>query len=68
MVIIIHPQGYRTVYAHLHKITVKKGQAVKQGERIGSVGSSGRSTGPHLHFEVHQNRKILDPLKIIKLN
>ncbi len=68
MVIIIHPQGYRTVYAHLHKITVKKGQAVKQGERIGSLGSSGRSTGPHLHFEVHQNRKILDPLKIIKLN
>lgn len=68
MVIINHPQGYRTVYAHLHKITVKKGQAVKQGERIGSVGNSGRSTGPHLHFEVHQNRRILDPLKVIKLN
>jgi murein DD-endopeptidase MepM/ murein hydrolase activator NlpD len=66
-VIIVHPQGYKTVYAHLEKITVKKGQAVKQGERIGLLGNTGRSTGPHLHFEVHQNGKLLDPTKVIKL-
>ncbi len=66
-IIIVHPQGYKTVYAHLEKIMVKKGQAVKQGERIGLLGNTGRSTGPHLHFEVHQNGKLLDPIKVIKL-
>jgi len=65
-VIIIHPNGYKTLYAHLHKITVKRGQAVKQDEMIGSIGNSGRSTGPHLHFEVHQNNKVIDPLKVLK--
>jgi murein DD-endopeptidase MepM/ murein hydrolase activator NlpD len=65
-VIIMHPNGYKTLYAHLHKITIKRGQAVKQGETIGSIGNSGRSTGPHLHFEVHQNKKVIDPLKILK--
>ncbi|UCB46739.1 MAG: M23 family metallopeptidase [Spirochaetota bacterium] len=66
-VMIVHPQGYETLYAHLDKIFVKKGQAVQQGEKIGSVGNSGRTTGPHLHFEVHQNGKLVDPLKVIKL-
>ncbi|HEB29547.1 MAG TPA: LysM peptidoglycan-binding domain-containing protein [Spirochaetes bacterium] len=65
-VIIMHPNGYKTLYAHLHKITIKRGQAVKQGEIIGSIGNSGRSTGPHLHFEVQQNNKVIDPLKILK--
>jgi murein DD-endopeptidase MepM/ murein hydrolase activator NlpD len=64
-VIIRHPDGYKTLYAHLYKINVKRGQAVKQGEVIGSIGSSGRSTGPHLHFEVHQNGKVLDPRKVL---
>ena len=66
-VIIVHPQGYKTVYAHLHKIYVRKGQAVQQGEKIGLLGNTGRSTGPHLHFEVHQKGKLLDPLKVVKL-
>jgi murein DD-endopeptidase MepM/ murein hydrolase activator NlpD len=66
-VIIVHPQGYKTVYAHLHKIYVKRGQAVQQGEKIGLLGNTGRSTGPHLHFEVHQKGKLLDPLKVVKM-
>ena len=66
-VIIVHPQGYKTLYAHLHKITVKRGEAIQQGEKIGLLGNTGRSTGPHLHFEVHQHGKILDPLKVIKI-
>jgi murein DD-endopeptidase MepM/ murein hydrolase activator NlpD len=66
-VIIIHPQGYKTLYAHLNKINVKKGQTVQQGEQIGQLGNSGRSTGPHLHFEVYQNGRLLDPLKVVKL-
>jgi murein DD-endopeptidase MepM/ murein hydrolase activator NlpD len=66
-VIIVHPQGYETLYAHLDKISVKRGQAVQQGDSIGTVGSTGRSTGPHLHFEVHQNGKLVDPLKVVRV-
>jgi len=66
-VIIVHPQGYETLYAHLGKITVKRGQSVQQGGSIGAVGSTGRSTGPHLHFEVHQNGKLVDPLKVVRV-
>ena len=51
MVKIKHPDGHYTVYAHLNKINVKKGQQVEAGKRIGAVGSTGYSTGPHLHFE-----------------
>lgn len=65
-IIIMHPNGYKTIYAHLSKITIKRGQAVKQREIIGSIGNTGRSTGPHLHFEVHQNNKVIDPLKVLK--
>jgi len=57
--------GYSAVYAHLSKILVKEGQEVKKGEIIGRVGSSGRSTGPHLHFEVWKGRKTVDPLKLM---
>jgi len=66
-VVIVHPQGYRTLYSHLDKIMVKRGQAVQQGDRIGSVGSTGRSTGPHLHFEMHQHGKLVDPLKVVRI-
>jgi len=66
-VIIVHPQGYETLYAHLEKITVKRGQSVQQGDSIGAVGSTGRSTGSHLHFEVHQNGKLVDPLKVVRM-
>jgi len=64
-VIIKHPSGYETLYGHLSKIEVKSGERVKAGEIIGYVGSTGRSTGPHLHYEVLLESKSLDPLKFI---
>ena len=60
-VVIQHKDGYKTLYGHLSKITVKKGQKVKSGDLIGKVGSTGRSTGPHLHYEVHKNGKKINP-------
>ena len=61
---IEHPKygPYKTAYAHLSKIDVKKGEKVKQGEVIGLVGSTGRSTGPHLHYEFKVNDKRVNPL------
>ena len=56
---------YSTVYGHLSRILVKKGAWVKKGEIIGRVGSSGRSTGPHLHFEVWLRGKTIDPLNLM---
>ncbi|HEU5138954.1 MAG TPA: peptidoglycan DD-metalloendopeptidase family protein [Bacillales bacterium] len=53
VVFILHKNGYETVYAHLTKRLVSKGDRVVQGQEIGKVGSTGHSTGPHLHFEVH---------------
>ena len=53
MVIIKHPNGTQTLYGHQSKIATKTGTQVSQGEIIGYVGSTGHSTGPHLHFEVH---------------
>lgn len=52
MIIITHDNGVQTVYAHLRSLDVKSGQSVAQGEQIGEMGNTGRSTGPHLHFEV----------------
>lgn len=57
--------GYSTVYGHLSKILVKRGQTVKKGQIIGRVGSSGQSTGPHLHFEVWYKGKTLNPLNLM---
>ncbi len=57
--------GYSTVYGHLSKILVKKGAWVNKGEIIGRLGSTGRSTGPHLHFEVHKNKKAINPLSLM---
>ena len=64
-VILTHQQGYTTLYGHLDKITVKKGQSVKQGQSIGTLGNTGRSTGPHLHFEIRRYRRNIDPLKLL---
>lgn len=64
-VIIKHPSGYETLYGHFSKIKVKIGEKVKAGEIIGYVGSTGRSTGSHLHYEVRLDSKFLDPLKFI---
>jgi len=52
LVIIDHRNGYRTYYAHLHDIWVSQGAPVSKGEPIGTVGSTGHSTGPHVHFEI----------------
>ena len=51
-VIIDHGNGFTTLYAHLTSIFVKPGESVTRGEQIGTVGSTGNSTGPHLHFEI----------------
>ena len=65
-VIIDHGNGYQTLYAHMSKIIASKGQWVSQGTRIGLVGSTGYSTGPHLHFTVYKNGKLVDPMTVLK--
>ena len=65
-VIVNHYDGYQTLYAHMSKILAKKGQAVSQNTVLGLVGSTGYSTGPHLHFTVYKNGKLVDPLTLIK--
>lgn len=64
-VILDHGGGITTVYAHLSSISVKKGSYVYQGDKIGEVGSSGNSTGPHLHFSVYVNGYAKDPLNYV---
>jgi murein DD-endopeptidase MepM/ murein hydrolase activator NlpD len=61
-----HRDDRTTLYAHLSRIDVRKGQSVEQGMRIGAVGSTGWSTGPHLHFEFRVNGQHVDPLQIAK--
>jgi murein DD-endopeptidase MepM/ murein hydrolase activator NlpD len=61
-----HGNQRSTVYAHLSRIDVRKGQRVEQGQRIGAVGSTGWSTGPHLHFEFRINGQHQDPLRVVK--
>jgi murein DD-endopeptidase MepM/ murein hydrolase activator NlpD len=62
---ISHGHGFKTMYAHLDKVLVKVGQRVKRGDEIALVGSTGRTTGPHLHYEVHLNGLPVDPLRYI---
>lgn len=63
---IDHGNGFKTKYAHLNAIYVKKGEEVKNGQAIGEVGSTGRSTGPHLHYEILYEGVPLDPLVFMK--
>ena len=60
-VVINHGYGYETLYGHMFKVKANAGQRIKRGEIIGYVGSTGKSTGPHLHYEVHKNDKRIDP-------
>jgi murein DD-endopeptidase MepM/ murein hydrolase activator NlpD len=66
VVIVRHGSNHSTVYAHLSRILVRKGQNVQKGEAIGAVGSTGWSTGPHLHFEFRVNGVHVDPDKVIQ--
>jgi TonB family protein len=65
-VIINHKNGYTTYYGRLHSFTVKKGDQVKRFDVIGYVGNTGRSTAPHLHYEVRLNNKPIDPMTLIE--
>jgi len=62
VVIINHGYGYETLYGHMSKTKAKTGQNVKRGDIIGYVGSTGLSTGPHLHYEIHKDGKPIDPI------
>ncbi len=59
---IDHGYGYTTLYAHLSRYNVRKGQKIKRGDLIGFVGNTGRSQAPHLHYEVHKNGKAINPI------
>ncbi len=65
MVEVNHGNGFATRYAHCKSLLVKPGDIVKKGQAIGLVGSTGRSTGPHVHFEVHKNGRVVDPASYI---
>ncbi len=61
-VVINHGYGYQTLYGHMYRIKARQGQRIKRGEVIGWVGSTGKSTGPHCHYEVHINGQEVDPV------
>lgn len=62
---IRHPNGMTTLYGHLSRLDVASGDVVEAGARIGLVGSTGRSTGPHLHFEVRRGDRLVNPVKVM---
>jgi len=64
-VIIKHDNGYKTMYGHMSAILVRPGEKVRAGKVLGRVGSTGLSTGPHLHFTLWQNEKLLNPLDVL---
>jgi murein DD-endopeptidase MepM/ murein hydrolase activator NlpD len=65
LVIVAHAEGVRTLYAHLRTVSVRPGESVATGGGLGTVGATGRATGPHLHFEVHVRGAAVDPLTAI---
>jgi len=67
VVVLQHDLGYTTIYGHMNVIIAKEGESVRQGQAIGGVGSTGKSTGPHLHFELRHDRRPIDPLPILPL-
>ncbi len=67
LVIISHGYDYESVYAHNSKLLVSKGDDIKKGDLIAELGNTGLSTGPHLHFEIHKNKKPIDPKTVLNL-
>jgi murein DD-endopeptidase MepM/ murein hydrolase activator NlpD len=66
LVKIRHENGFETVYAHLNRARVRVGQRVRRGDRVADMGNTGRSTGPHLHYEIRLNGRPLNPMKFIR--
>lgn len=66
LVVVDHGNGFVTKYAHLHKTYVQNGQYLESGDTVGEVGSTGRSTGPHLHYEILYQGKDVDPMPFVK--
>jgi murein DD-endopeptidase MepM/ murein hydrolase activator NlpD len=66
LVVVAHPLGVRSMYAHLSRIAVRPGQAVVAGSLVGAVGSTGFATGPHLHFELRLGGAAIDPLTALR--
>jgi murein DD-endopeptidase MepM/ murein hydrolase activator NlpD len=65
-VIISHHSGYRTLYGHMNSIAVSVGRSVSTTTKIGTVGNTGLSTGPHLHFTVYKNGSTVNPIRLMK--
>jgi murein DD-endopeptidase MepM/ murein hydrolase activator NlpD len=65
MIIVSHGYGYESVYAHNSKLLVDKGDTVKKGQVIAELGNTGRSTGPHVHFEIHKDNQKINPTKLV---
>ncbi|PZD96595.1 hypothetical protein DNH61_07310 [Paenibacillus sambharensis] len=65
VVFIDHKNGYRTVYAHLDSINVSEGDIVEKGDKLGVMGNTGHSTGTHLHFEIHKDGKVQNPINYL---
>lgn len=66
-IVVDHGNGFRTKYAHLKKGLVQKGESVERGQVIGLVGNSGRSTGPHVHYEIQYDDKIINPTRFVRI-
>ncbi len=66
-IMLKHANGFETLYGHLSKILVSVGENVKIGQTIGKIGSTGRSTGPHLHYEIHKNGQQINPQSFLTL-
>ncbi len=67
VVVLRHDLGYITIYGHLNVIIAREGETVRQGQAIGGVGSTGKSTGPHLHFEIRHDGRPIDPLPLLPM-
>jgi|ERR1041384_43165 murein DD-endopeptidase MepM/ murein hydrolase activator NlpD len=65
LVIVYHSNGITSRYGHLSRIAVEAGQRIKRGDQVGNVGSTGRSTGPHVHYEIRENDQSVDPIRYV---